>query len=132
MQTVLNCAAYIFEFASAPAPASRRHYWQPRCGLLTIKEPRTGISRILYSTIILLGHELPHGSSTLPVNSADRFSVHLHGLAPRRVYLVSLRTFSFPKAIHTFCCTCPRLTADGRYPLRYPVVSGLSSPLRRR
>ena len=33
-------------------------------------------------------------SSTLPVNSADRLKVHLHGLAPRRVYLVSLRTLS--------------------------------------
>ncbi len=98
-----------------------------RCKRHEFKAPRSGVSRILFSTIILLGPQLPVDSSTLPVNSADRLNVHLHGLAPRRVYLVSLRTLSFPRAIHTFCCTCPRLTTDGRYPLRLSMVSGLSS-----
>ena len=29
--------------------------------------------------------------------------------------------------VHTFCCTCPHLTVDGRYPLRCHAVSGPSS-----
>lgn len=90
------------------------------------KRPRSGISRILFSTIIPLGPKLPVGSGTLPANLIESISsVCLCELAPRRVYLVSLRTDL--SAIHTFCCTCPRLTTDGRYPLRYSMVSGLSS-----
>ena len=49
----------------------------------------------------------------------------LFELAPRRVYLISLQQAEAP--VHPFCCTCPHLTVDGRYPLRCHMVPGLSS-----
>ena len=73
-------------------------------------------------TVIPLGHASPHASSHLPADSVGHVVVCLFGVAPRRDCRVSPRTE--PARL---CGSDPRLTADGRYPLRCPVESRLSS-----
>ena len=59
---------------------------------------------------------------------------HLFGLAPRRVFLISLQqlpattTAADRRPVHPFCGTIRRLAALGGYPIRRPMESGLSSP----
>jgi len=67
-------------------------------------------------------------------------SAPLFDLAPRRVWLFSLRRLPWPSRSrcqaqcpgHSLCSTVPCITAEGRYPLRYPMESGLSSPAKPR
>jgi len=48
-------------------------------------------------------------------------------LAYLSLHPVEFTWFHYSRTVHTFCCTCPHLTVDGRYPLRCHGVSGLSS-----
>ena len=96
--------------------------------------PRGGLGRILSRTAIHLGRRSPPVSSTLPVSfevalllRPGGLSANLFGLAPRRVYLISLQQIFIP--VHSFCCTGPHLAVGGRYPLRCHVVSRPSSRL---
>src|SRR5690242_4293344 len=76
-------------------------------------------------TVIPLGRASPRASSHLPADSVGHVVVCLLGVAPRRDCRVSPRTE--PARL---CGSDPRLTADGRYPLRCPVESRLSSARR--
>src|SRR5690349_13008474 len=87
-------------------------------------------------TIIPLGHASPHGSSHLPADSVGHVIVCLLGVAPRRDWPFhpssSLCANRMQQAVGTrnwarLCSSDPRLTADGRYPLRCPAESRLSS-----
>ena len=97
------------------------------------------ISRVLSSTAIYLDPGLLLGSSHLLGTAGPAYSP-THGVAPDRVYSTpmfpwggcALTTPFHPylagtsQGAHTpneavsFCCTCPRVTPGGRYPLSLP------------
>ena len=97
------------------------------------------ISRVLSSTAIYLDPGLLLGSSHL-LGTAGPACSPTHGVAPDRVYSTpmfpwggcALTTPFHPylagtsQGAHTpneavsFCCTCPRVTPGGRYPLSLP------------
>src|SRR6476619_5529073 len=77
-------------------------------------------------TVIPLGRALPRASSHLPADSVGHVVVCLFGVAPRRdcpFHPASPRRTTQTR----LCCSDPRLTADGCYPLRCPMESRLSS-----
>lgn len=88
--------------------------------------------------IIPLGGPLQTPSSDLTrrLPTGRGTNASLFDLAPRRVWLFSLQ--QLPEASrsrspahspgHSLCSTVPYVTVEGRYPLRYPLESGLSSP----
>ena len=87
--------------------------------------------------IIHLGSTLLSTSSDLTrrLRAGRSTNVSLFDLAPRRVWLFSLQ--QLPKSSrsrylahssgHSLCSTVPDITAEGRYPLRRHMESGLSS-----
>ena len=113
------------------------------------------ISRVLSSTAIYLDPGLLLGSSHL-LGTAGPACSPTHGVAPDRVYSTpmfpwggcALTTPFHPylagtsQGAHTpneavsFCCTCPRVTPGGRYPLSLPcgartfLTGGLSASPR--
>ena len=117
----------------AVCPAGREKKKQAAvCGPLGVRANATGsISRVLSSTAIYLDPGLLPGSSHL-LGTAGQADCPSHGVAPDRVYSTPM----FPwggcaltapfhpylpvrKAV-SFCCTCPRVTPGGRYPLSLP------------
>lgn len=90
------------------------------------------VSRVLSSTTIYLGLPLPTGSSHL-LRAAGPAYMLSHGVAPDRVYSTDMSPCGgwaltppfhlFPaksRKVVYFCCTCPRVTPGGRYPLSLP------------
>ena len=114
--------------------AENRGHRSPDVSGINMGERRSAASyncRVLSSTAIYLDPGLLPGSSHL-LGTAGQADCPSHGVAPDRVYSTPM----FPwggcaltapfhpylpvrKAV-SFCCTCPRVTPGGRYPLSLP------------
>ena len=88
------------------------------------------ISRVLSRTTIYLGQWLPIGSSHLlraagPAMCSPTVLLRIEFTAPTCLHaagelLPRLSTITAKFAAVYFCCTCPRVTPGGRYPLSLP------------
>ena len=91
-----------------------------------VKNKKQAISRILSCLIIYLGVQLLAHSNRLPFYLNEPLSsVDLLGVAPYRVYLISLQPYLY---ILSVALVLFAKANDGRYPLYCSLVSGLSSP----
>ena len=101
-----------------------------RCFISLMSKP---VSRVLsLKTTIYLGLPLPTGSSHLLGTAGPACVSPCHGVAPDRVYSVHVSPrdgWALTPPFHHhrawsaavyFCCTCPRVTPGGRYPLSLP------------
>ena len=87
------------------------------------------VSRVLSLTVIYLGAPLPTRSSHLPGTagpaicpSAVLLRIEFTSpncLQPARALLPHVSTLTSCEAV-SLCCTCPRVTPGGRYPLSLP------------
>ncbi len=91
------------------------------------------VSRVLLKTTIYLVLPLPTGSSHLLRTAGPAILSSCHGVAPDRVYSVDMSPYdgwALTPPFHPYrinknpavylCCTCPRVTPGGCYPLSLP------------
>ena len=94
------------------------------------KNKKQAISRILSCLIIYLDPQLLMGSNRLPFYlNEPLLSADILGVAPYRVYLVSLQLNLYILSVALVLFAGAN---DGCYPLYCSMVSGLSSPRQRR